>query len=416
MEGIIVKEIDYSKQNDSSLYQKLLEALIEGGLESIVKAAYDHLKHPIIITDSKYDILIEIPHELVGDYIWDSIFEANRVEREIIEIFSEERLIRDAFERDRPFVVDWGAFKDHPRLLSHIIIGEEIVGYIVVLYLNADYNPQDISDIELIKRVIAIELQRKKVDNYKISDLKALYLINILNGKIASKEEFDYLEINNILNLNGCYYVLAAQISRASMEYPLYHYIRNAIEGHFPELHVAVFNDYFYILISEISNQNNYNSKLDGILNFLISYNLKIGISYIFSNILDAHIYKAQADFALNYCLTNNELKFCSYRECVLNEILAVITKNMYKPSYMHPGLKILYDNEKDLDLYDTLYYYILSMKDVRKTLEKLHIHRNTLYYRLNKIEEITHINLSDSKTYAHLLLNFYIQKGNKEK
>ena len=88
------------------------------------------MQHPVIVTDSKYDILIQIPHESVGDYIWDSIFEANYIEKDIIEIFSEERLISEAFERDMPFVVDWGAFKNHPRLLSRINSGEEIVGYI----------------------------------------------------------------------------------------------------------------------------------------------------------------------------------------------------------------------------------------------------------------------------------------------
>lgn len=43
-----MKEIVYLKQNDFTLNQKLLEALIEGGIESIVKVAYDHLQYPVI--------------------------------------------------------------------------------------------------------------------------------------------------------------------------------------------------------------------------------------------------------------------------------------------------------------------------------------------------------------------------------
>ena len=41
-------------------------------------------------------------------------------------------------------------------------------------------------------------------------------------------------------------------------------------------------------------------------------------------------------------------------------------------------------------------------------TSEALNIHRNTLAYRLEKIGEITCVNLRDPMTALHLLISFY--------
>ena len=38
-----------------------------------------------------------------------------------------------------------------------------------------------------------------------------------------------------------------------------------------------------------------------------------------------------------------------------------------------------------------------------------LHLHRNSLLYRINKIEEITNSSLKEYKTFLHLIVSFYM-------
>lgn len=56
-----------------------------------------------------------------------------------------------------------------------------------------------------------------------------------------------------------------------------------------------------------------------------------------------------------------------------------------------------------DLDL--TLRTYIAANRSIPVTAERLHIHQNTLYHRIRKIEEILEVNLNDSSDWLKLLL-----------
>ena len=59
----------------------------------------------------------------------------------------------------------------------------------------------------------------------------------------------------------------------------------------------------------------------------------------------------------------------------------------------------------KSSDLELTLRTYIAANKSISETAERLHIHQNTLYYRIRKIEEILAVNLNNSSDWLKLLL-----------
>ncbi len=58
-------------------------------------------------------------------------------------------------------------------------------------------------------------------------------------------------------------------------------------------------------------------------------------------------------------------------------------------------------------ELLETLLKYIEFNGEKNRISEELHIHRNTLNYRLNKIEEITNLNLNDYMDLYQLILFF---------
>ena len=60
-------------------------------------------------------------------------------------------------------------------------------------------------------------------------------------------------------------------------------------------------------------------------------------------------------------------------------------------------------------DFLITLRAYTDNLCNTADTAKELHIHRNTLLYRLNKIEELTHSSLRDPETFMHLIISFYM-------
>lgn len=57
---------------------------------------------------------------------------------------------------------------------------------------------------------------------------------------------------------------------------------------------------------------------------------------------------------------------------------------------HVQTGLELLIKSGRNTDLVDTLLLYMENNGDASKISQKLHIHRNTLQYRIEKIEEIT--------------------------
>ena len=73
-------------------------------------------------------------------------------------------------------------------------------------------------------------------------------------------------------------------------------------------------------------------------------------------------------------------------------------------------GALIEYESSRKGELLMTLFVYLEQNQNVKKTADMLHVHTNTLTYRLKRVEEILLINLSDSKQLfnIHLAINIY--------
>lgn len=61
------------------------------------------------------------------------------------------------------------------------------------------------------------------------------------------------------------------------------------------------------------------------------------------------------------------------------------------------------YDKENNAELTKTLRYYFICHGNMKKIAEKMYMHYNTIIYRLQKIEEITGLNLEDSDNRLNL-------------
>lgn len=76
-----------------------------------------------------------------------------------------------------------------------------------------------------------------------------------------------------------------------------------------------------------------------------------------------------------------------------------------------HPALDLLEecDRESGSDLRRTLYTYLRSSCNMAETARQLHLHRNSLLYRLNQIRDLTGISLDDADTREYLLFSYYM-------
>jgi len=79
----------------------------------------------------------------------------------------------------------------------------------------------------------------------------------------------------------------------------------------------------------------------------------------------------------------------------------------------IHPGLSRLrrYDEHHGTDFYNTLYQYLRCERNVVATARALFIHRNSMIYRLQRIQQLLELDLDDVNVRLYLLLSYQIER-----
>ena len=143
---------------------------------------------------------------------------------------------------------------------------------------------------------------------------------------------------------------------------------------------------------------------------FLKFNNLSAGISQKFSNLSECKKYYSQAIKALEIGQRQN-INPSFFEDCVLFIASNLITKDYDLMDFCHPAIIFLiyFDKKNEIELLKTLKNYIFYTNSPNKAAKVLCIHRNTLFYRINKIKDMTGIKLDNAteicKTYLSIKL-----------
>ncbi|MCR4436010.1 MAG: helix-turn-helix domain-containing protein [Clostridiales bacterium] len=151
---------------------------------------------------------------------------------------------------------------------------------------------------------------------------------------------------------------------------------------------------------------------LTGLDELLGKLDLKCGISMSFSNFMNLKYYYIQSKLALSEGFEKDSQPLhYYYGDYFLDHLLHSLDNSTSMRSLCHPKILELkeYDNNNDSNSVECLFEYLLNGRNNSMTAKKLHIHRNTLMYRINKILEFIAMDLNDERTMLHVLFSCII-------
>ncbi len=144
----------------------------------------------------------------------------------------------------------------------------------------------------------------------------------------------------------------------------------------------------------------------------IYSYQNKIviGISHPYTNLLQTNIGYEQAKIAS--FIENSEDEFAHHCQDHMIVYANYFLKKEPLFTNVHPVLRFLqdYDHANHTDFYNTLRCYLYEERSIKQTSAKLKIHKNTLLFRIRKIQELLNINLDDIQTRINLLFAYLLQ------
>ncbi|WP_202710422.1 PucR family transcriptional regulator [Sporosalibacterium faouarense] len=409
-----VLNIFYSKQKLLDSSASLLNSLIKGkGLNYIVQVGSEILGNPVFLVDASSKLLASSAITDIDDMFWKDLASFGYGNDENLEPYVHEGFVDKIHQNTLPILIEPRFPHNLKRIVGKIELNDKTIGYIGVLENNQKFKEEDITITGLLCDVVASEMQKSKLYDNLTGVKHEFLLIDLLDGRIRNetvvKERSKALFPSDDKNL----FVVAVNLPKKNINAHFLGYLRWSFESTLPYCKSVYYNEYV-ILVINTKNQKQWQGIKTKLIDILKKNNLNAGLSLMFHDITNIMKYYMQAESAskLGRLLKIENFLF-DYDNLYIYDILTNLKEGMKVNDFCHPSiLKIQnYDSSCGTDYYNTLYKYLVCGGNMTLTANQLFVHRNTIVHRINKIQEITGLDLSDGNNRFKLLLSYRIME-----
>ena len=168
------------------------------------------------------------------------------------------------------------------------------------------------------------------------------------------------------------------------------------------------FSSKYIVILATGNNKDMLEKVLPALEKFCQQHYLCLGIGRPYKTLMEISLSFKEAQKALMLADTIERPGFVHYYEDLAVYDLLASVKGNYR---IHPGLYKLieYDKNNGTDYVKTLSIYLRNYKNLSQTADDLFLHRNTILYRLRKIEEILQASLDNYSLCLQLELSIML-------
>lgn len=392
---------------------RILEALYYGqGLQALVDIASELLENTVAILDTNWKLLAHSRVYPVVHPTMQAALKSGYLDSAVVERMKEDGLF-EQLRRNGKMIIFPMTEEDpscHGICWCYIRVNGTVSGYFVVYGDRApiaEYYP-DI--IMRLARFASMELQKERGS---APDQDAAYealMLDLLEERIT--DQLVILRRLRLLDqkLEPRLHVITIRKMSAKAQIALSAVERERLRDFFPGCLAVSYERGFVLLVSSADGSIPVQEDMEALNREFQVNSLSAGVSNEFTNLAELSRYYRQSTKALEFGWSiASKGGLFHYTDYAIYHALELCTKHVDLRDLCHPGILKLQESTDpgDQDLFQTLYLYLLYMKDVNRVSNRLNIHRSTLFYRLNKIKAITGVDLDDGNVISHLLFSY---------
>jgi len=278
----------------------------------------------------------------------------------------------------------------------NIWIDGKLYGAIGTVDMNEPFTDGQKETFVIVAQVLKLYFKNHSI-YMQIAEDKANWLDSLLNGVNISADIISNYLYKHQWKLDDHFCIVTFTAS-ADLKIPIASLLDiKQINDFFPDALVSVYEEYVVMIIRCTDKKQLHGEKKQQLEQFLKKDNmLRCGVSMVFNNFLHLRHYYTQSKFAASQCKPPENQAFCLYEDHHVDHVLQTLSLGTDPRCFCHPGILSLWEsgNELQRDLVHCLYHYFLNGRNISATAEAIHIHRNTLIYRLDKAEEILNVDI----------------------
>lgn len=392
-------------------YLTLQECLLKGDrLQDLVDRSIPIFKNPIAVSDIGFQVLAYTReyHRQMEDGESCFIVKNGCHSPEYIRLITQHTAFIENLKRNLgPFRYHYD-FLQHESIYCTIWLHGKPVGFLTIVGKNPLHYKSHIDAARIFSEILSRAFLQNSAGGIPLSPSDRVLLRILKGGEPDNPLNQDALT-DSQLSKTASYSIIHIRmpVIRPS-QILLFQKIYDSLSGKLPRSKLLPDDNGITVLLSEKDMPPG--DIVRSVDFLLVSYPHQIGISYPFQGLSQPEIYYRQAvECSHLQTILPSEHVF-SYETCMIYDFLQNSLTDSQKKAAIHPALaKLKATSDSGSNLYLTLRAYLEVHLNGTTAAERLHIHKNTLYYRLHQIEEQTGLSFDTPRLCDCLSLSFYL-------
>lgn len=376
---------------------------------------------PVTIEDAGHRLLAYSMHSDYSDEARVSTIMSRRVPENVVNKLWKEGVIPALHKEQEPVVIS--SIQDiglGNRMAIAIRRKQEIMGYIWVIEGNNAFSPVQEKLLKTAAEKAAKELQQRHMQNKQQEKSKEEFFWRLLTEDIkeisAITKQFE--RWHGKAPVRPLIIVLESEESIDDIMFRSVMYLVRGSQK--VKLWLQTRTDNQVIMLIEPAAGSSCNTEqhfMDELLQLLkdrftsrqfIGSGREAALSYLKKSYEEAQVVirmQRRLSWTEQHLYTFEQLGYLKYLEAATEE-------HAEDAGRIHPVIDklIIYDKKNNTDLINTLYIFLQSCS-MNKAAEMMHIHANTMAYRMKRIEEITDMNTKNPHEQLSLLMEFALRE-----
>lgn len=379
----------------------LFRELSEGaGIPDLLQCAYEKIfGNPILLTNSAFRTVCTVGQDF-EDEVWSQARHDGFFTEEVIDAFKSDSSSSRLFSRKEPFLYSSGLGRSVPRILSAICFHDEIIGYTIIFQVERKLTENDLSLTEALNEALRILMMPR--GNESLSLNASEYMIKELLDGAADPDQMDLPDMKTQKWFRAVSASLPGDLKGKT-------YIKYLLEmmGRIAGSVAMVYENTLFVLLN-YPEQHSSENDLVFISGTLSRYSLIAGVSNQFEEIREIREYYLESCKAReigrilepgrSLYRFRDYLSYASFSEQSYAWMKAAVSDE-YRAIEK-------YDAEHHTELIRTICTLHETGMNVSEAAEILHLHRNSVNYRIGILERRFSISLSDTRTIQAICLS----------
>lgn len=382
---------------DSAIYVQAVSDLQKAaylGIEALLETAERYLENPIHVLDHVFSLLYTVPKQPCGNRIFDYFLTHAAPEPKYLKHVEKTVMRFHARQIRYAQIIDYN--QEKMKLIT-CSIGRlpYLLGGIEVLQCNRAFTQTDVKIVDQLVLLLAVELAKENGRMERSGSEAEQFILDILSSNVQQQEMLR-LRLQSFEHLqNRQFRLLLSQVPESKTCTLKYYFEEIGFSA--PVVESFQYQNHLYFLLE---NQGCQKEVIQGLNHLAVKSKTLMFLSDPMDNILDSAVIVALLQAGL--LLIDAAQGLFLFQDFFFKTLIHVLSSCASIPVvyFVHPGIKRLkeFDQSHQTDFLMTFKTFLQCQCSPSNTAAALHLHRNSLAYRIKKARQISNF-LSDNPT-----------------